>query len=479
MIYKKFIIILNCIILFLLSFNFVFSVSNSFTVDIAENKKIIYEGDIIANYKIKIKNNLNVVENFSIKYEYLEDWELFFFPKKITILPNEEKEINLFIKYKKNIFDEYQIINELNKKIKKLLYTFPITITSSNFQSTKFSFELEISEEYLTNKKNKIEITNKVLEKNEKFYFKLIGNFFNEDSLNLKLFLDNKEIKNFRKIENKNVDFKIYVVDFPENIIPKIYDLKILVKKIDKKNSFSKEWKYTDRIEILSYKNLYEKEYDKNNLFYSTKKIIIENKGNIEDTYYFETPIGFFKNLLITSNENFYYENSKLKIEKKILANQKIEIKYRINYYFLYLFFIFFLIIIFYFSSKKFYNPVKISFKHQDSFSSSYTILNSKFELEIENISRKNYEEVIVIIPIPFGCEIIFPKNIILDKKVQETETGEKLIWTFSNFEKNEARIFPFKLKYIELQKELKFKNLEIILKNKNSESNIFKELKL
>jgi hypothetical protein len=286
-----------------------------------------------------------------------------------------------------------------------------------------------------------------------------------QESLSIKLFLDNKnpkdlsgltikiqsDIPEFSKeittdlspLDKKTVEFTITPNPFQQ---PKEYNLFFVFEHEGEVAKIMER-----KIEILSLVPGFNAEVTEDNVFLKIfKEVKISNEGNTINTQEVKIPISFGASLLVSSEEGFVkkIEGTRYLTWETALAPGESEIlNYVVNYRVpIYIIVLLGLLGFFYWYVQ---TPITISKNAQTTKSEEGALSEIKIVLDVKNKSKKPLKDVTIkdLVPGIANVEKSLELGTLRPKEVKHTKQGTKVVWNLAELDSEEHRVITYKVK--------------------------------
>jgi hypothetical protein len=473
---KKFILIF-----YYLFFQFqIFSIENydilveneDYKLEVLKNSNIILYGELDKIYSFKIENKLNQDLNFGITNNFNENWNIRI-PPITKLKPLEIKILNISLKFKgpienyvlKEEKENYILLEVL--EITKGDFDFDFFVNSKN--PTNFKLDLKVDKDYL-----KSLTFNPILEKNsfnigEKFSIELIGpDISKREDMELNAYLKNEKLEKNFKVEDLGFSTYKYHFKLPKDLSLKTYDLKFI---LDYNLSDVKNREFTTQIfinpsSILEVVDISNKSFS----FWTFKKLKIENKGNLEETYFKRINLGFFESLAFSSNIKLLKDETSSYFEIKVGIGKSIILEYKYDYsiFLTIIFLTIFLIGLRIYIYLRI--PIDCEIQITEIKRSSQLIETAKIKIRLENNKQKDFKNSMLILKIPIYIKL-FEDSFLTSKpdKILKGRNFYKLVWNFDHFKSFETRYIGFMISNeAKIIGNIELPKLEINLTNEN-----------
>lgn len=427
---------------------------NDFLVYIDNLDKSVYNDNIKISYKFSVENLKSENQEFIINLEPKSGWTLDY-KQNFILKANEKKEVVLnFIANSAFDYSSDVVSSDVIKISQRDDYTgyfqFPVEIIGNDNNKITLNFGVNIlKKEVLPVEYISTISTEKLSPVSSLKYTIRADNLKEEQTVNVIVEIDNKQLSNFNEVFKKDNYYKIFSQEIPSNIKPENYKVKIIVKYSDSQGK-STIWEKSGNVEVVKYENLAVVEDFEKSLVKDTFKIDIVNNGNVKSTYEKKIEIGVLKYFFFGTNKKDYiqYVDDGVLFNIELEMGEEVKVEYYFNYLPIYIITIVLIILVIYIYYKKNSNPLDIETKLYEIQKVSHEGVKSlKVRIGFENIKENEIEDVKIIFRMPSYLNVKENSFLLSEpKKVLKGSSQYKMTWEFKRFEKNDSRILGFAL---------------------------------
>lgn len=432
--------------------------NGQYSLTIPEFEKTIYNDDLVFDFSFTIRNNENFDQEIDLVFEELAGWDINTEDLSILLSPNEAKVVEVEFKansefeYSKRFSGQDYIKIKLNDGYSGVVY-FPVTVLSGDEQ-VDFVFEGNILSKEDTPVYFIPRISSSKVNPVTPLGFSVESkDLFRNEAAQVEVFIDEEKIYSKEHMFEQNHQYQVYQQMIPENYNPGRYTVELIVRHESTSNS-AREWNAREQIIVEEYKNLeVESEFSKN-LIKDNAKLIISNKGNVDDVYSQEIEHGGFMSLFFgaefASGKDIDYvsEGNVVTLEVPLEKGESVEIYYYYNFIPLYVILFVIAILIMYIYSRKTSNPLSVETRVYEVKKDSHEGVKSlKLRIGFENIRSEEIDSLKMIFRMPSYLSVKDDSFLLTPpKQVLKGKSHYKLIWDFKRFEKEDSRILGFQM---------------------------------
>jgi len=414
----------------------------------------VYNDNINSQFKFSIKNIDSKILKYNVNIDNVSGWDIIY-DSNIVLKPGQTKDIYIdFVSNSDFDFSSSVISSDIIKITQNEDYSgifeFPILINSdkniNNSISLKYTIQILEKEKLPVKYITKIS-TGDISPKSSLKYTIYAKNLETVQTVNIQLLLDDKILNDFNEVFSLSNNYKIFSQDISTELVPGIYNLKIIIKLSDDEGKYT-IWEESKKILILKYSNLKEELTFKKSLLKDIYEIHLHNFGNVKEIYDKELEMGIVKYLFFGSNYDYKNTDNGIKFDLELAPSEDKVLIYYFSYLGIYIILFIFLLLIIYVYYRKNSNPLDVETKIYEIKTVVYEGVKSlKIRIGFENIKESQIDDIKIVFRMPIYLNIKDNSFLLSEpKKVLKGKSQYKLIWEFKNFEKNDSRILGFAL---------------------------------
>lgn len=440
-----------------------------FSVEIEQQKKMIFDENIVAYFSFVINNRMPNSQSFEIQLPEKLGWDITSSQNNFFLASGESREVTIAFDANSDFVYSPSVVGPDVVKITKKgefdgYFEFPVMISGENEDvSIKFEVTVKSGVESFEAK-----FSSKKLSPAQPFGFYVSGeNLSSVENVIVKLLIGEEVIFEKDEVFSPDDNMKVYKQDVPASISPGIYDAKLVIRL--QKDELAKEWYKVEAVEVVPYEKIeVVKQYDKS-LFGEAQLLKINNKGNLRTDFIEKINFSAFASLFFGAEGAFYEKkDGGAVINVSLNRGEYKEIVYYFNYFPLYLALFIILVVFVAFYVRKISNPLDVENKIYDVKKDVHEgIKGMKVRIGFENLKEGPLEHIKIIFKMPRYINVKENSFLLVEPNhVLKGKNEYKLIWEFRNFAKNESRILGFTLVNSKgVLGDIKLPDLEIIVK--------------
>jgi len=463
----------------------VYNTAGDFSITVNSLKSKVYNDNIDSILKFKITNNLENSQKITLDIPEKQGWDIILKEESFNLRSGESKEVSVNFKVNSAFTYNTEIVTPNSIKITqkdkfKGSSTFPINILGLN-ENISLNYNIEIDKREIEDVSYSIAISTEDISPNSPLkYTVTANNLKNDETVFVSFYLNNKLISEEKRTFTSENFYQFFFHKISNILDPGIYELKIVVRSLDKDLNSAKEWFEIKNIKILNFENLIISKREVKSYINNVEVISIYNDGNKKTTYRTEVKNNFFNRLFLTSNYDYKNTKDGILFEIELEKGERVNLEYSYNYLLLYLIFFALLIFSIFIFVKKNSNPILIETKFYDIEKVYHEGVKSfKVRLGFENVKEGEIDNLKLIFRMPAYINIKDNSFLLSEpNQVLKSKNQYKLIWNFKRFEKSDSRILGFTLENKRgVLGDIKFEDLEIEVKNRGKTRKYYKSL--